>query len=274
MLKKLIAHDFRCTWRLSILLLFASGLGAIVSMICGFLLLNVNFDTLSESMRELARAGLTLGQVFPAMLSYIAAFAIIIMVAVHYYQKFVSDEAYLTFTLPATPGQHLLSKMISGSVWVIVGAVAMVINTVIIQIPGMIEISSQYEDEIIEDTVSEVFTAAESWSLVGSLLLMAIAFLIAELGLIYLCLTIGGIIANKNKAVAGGVLYWFTNGFVSGVMTFVAFLVSAILIDPFNLQGLWPLSVMFYIWSVIVGGFGVAFYFINRYLLTTRLNLP
>ena len=274
MLKKLIAHDFRCTWRLSILLLITSGVGAIFSMICGFIGFNINWDAMTESMSQLGTSGLELGQAFSAMLSYFAAFGIILMVAVHYYHKFVSDEAYLTFTLPATPGQHLLSKMVSGSVWVMVGAVAMVINTVIIQLPGMIESASRYEDEIIEDTATKIFTAAEVWSLIGGVVLMSLAFLIAELGLIYLCLTIGGVIANKNKAVAGGALYWFTNGFVSGVMTFVAFLVSAILIEPFDLQGLWPLSLMFYIWSVIVGGFGVAFYFINRRLLTTKLNLP
>lgn len=35
----------------------------------------------------------------------------------YFYRKFVSEEAYLTMTLPVDPWKHIVSKLLSGAVW-------------------------------------------------------------------------------------------------------------------------------------------------------------
>ena len=55
-----------------------------------------------------------------AILAYVLAitgiaFGTAIVIAVRFYKNLFSDEGYLTWTLPVTPGTHLLAKTISGS---------------------------------------------------------------------------------------------------------------------------------------------------------------
>ena len=57
-----------------------------------------------------------------AILAYVLAitgiaFGTAIVIAVRFYKNLFSDEGYLTWTLPVTPGTHLLAKTISGSIW-------------------------------------------------------------------------------------------------------------------------------------------------------------
>lgn len=52
-----------------------------------------------------------------ALTAAVIAFASEFFIAARYYKNLFSDKGYLTLTLPVTPGQHLLSKTISGTVW-------------------------------------------------------------------------------------------------------------------------------------------------------------
>ena len=40
-----------------------------------------------------------------------------LIVVYYFYRKFVSEEAYLTMTLPVKPWQHIISKLLSSAVW-------------------------------------------------------------------------------------------------------------------------------------------------------------
>lgn len=272
MLKKLIAYDFRSTWRMALILIASSTLGGLISMGVRLVTYHLNYDNIPDILATFLGIGLGLGEYFSTLLVYLpVTFGFFLMCGIHYYKKIVSDEAYLTFTLPATPHQHLLSKMISGGLWSTIGAVVMVINFVIATLPTAIYNHDFYGDVTTEpDPVS----ALEAITLLGGIALLALVLLIAELGLVYLCLTIGGVVANKQKALVGIGLYWLTNGIASFVMVIVAFIISMILLIPSNMNGMWPIIVMLYIWSVVVVIFGVVFFFINRHLLATKLNLP
>lgn len=44
-------------------------------------------------------------------------FGITALIAVRFYKNLFTDEGYLTWTIPATPTQHLTAKIISGVIW-------------------------------------------------------------------------------------------------------------------------------------------------------------
>jgi hypothetical protein len=69
-------------------------------------------------------------------------------------------------------------------------------------------------------------------------------------------------------------LYWVGNSVLSGVMMFVAIIVSAIIASLLPLSEDWTILVAIYCCSVFVAGFAALYYFINRKLLTNHLNLP
>lgn len=61
-----------------------------------------------------------------------SAIATSILISVRFYKSLFTDEGYLTWTLPATPGQHLLVKTITGTIWGIIDAICIVLALVIL----------------------------------------------------------------------------------------------------------------------------------------------
>lgn len=50
----------------------------------------------------------------------------------YFYRKFVSEEAYLTMTLPVKPWQHIFSKMIAGAVWKLISYLVFLLSIFLI----------------------------------------------------------------------------------------------------------------------------------------------
>ena len=46
-----------------------------------------------------------------------------LFISVRFYQSLFSDEGYLAFTLPVTPGQHLLARTLVGGLWALIDTV-------------------------------------------------------------------------------------------------------------------------------------------------------
>ena len=276
MLRKLIGYDFRCTWKWILTMFATSTVAALLSMTCSLL----NYYSPLEPgsiVYVLVSVGLSLGESLLQMLSYLASMGTILLSAIHYYKKMISDEAYLTFTLPATPGQHLISKLVTGTVWSLVSYVVLFINFIILSIPDAIRDldatqnggMDQYPDSSLEFLASPAIVG-----IVIGVILLLVVLLITQLALVYLALTIGGVIANKHKAIAGIALYWVSNSVVSGIMMFTAIIASAIVASLLPLSDEWMIAVILYLCTAVITGFGLLYYFINRKLLTNNLNLP
>ncbi len=54
-----------------------------------------------------------------------------IMLAVRIYKNLYSDEGYLTFTLPATAKQHILSKVLCGAIWEILSVIVAFVSAAV-----------------------------------------------------------------------------------------------------------------------------------------------
>ncbi len=58
------------------------------------------------------------------MLLAAAMTVIVVLIFVRFYRSMVTDEAYLTFTLPVTPGRLIASKFLASGVWMLIGGAA------------------------------------------------------------------------------------------------------------------------------------------------------
>ena len=70
-----------------------------------------------------------------ALFAVLAAFALLAMLAVivivavqRFYKNLLGDEGYLMFTLPATPGQQIFSKLLVSLVWSLMGIVVVILG--------------------------------------------------------------------------------------------------------------------------------------------------
>lgn len=63
----------------------------------------------------------------------VATFIITLVVMIQrFYKNLLSDEGYLMFTLPVTPGKHIISKMIVSILWAVVSVIAAVLSVLVL----------------------------------------------------------------------------------------------------------------------------------------------
>ncbi len=121
MLKNLIKHEWRATWKVPTALI---GLNLFCAVAAG--------ATFALPIWESEWIGLPISGMMVIMLFYFAmigsSLGISIYMAVRYYKNMYTDEGYLTHTLPVTARQLLLTKVINMSVWSLISMVAILVG--------------------------------------------------------------------------------------------------------------------------------------------------
>lgn len=144
MLGKLLKYDMKSLNRFLIVLhafLLLSALGIRI-----FLTGRIVADNTAE--------GTILGLSFLLYILVITAanFGTFIVIAVRFYKNLYSDEGYLTHTLPATKGAHLLSKTISGTIWGTLDMILMGLSIyIVVATPFIMDVYHAHRAEILTE---------------------------------------------------------------------------------------------------------------------------
>ena len=127
-MRKLLKHDFKALLRVIIPINIIILASAIIGCLSLTVLFNMDngqetYSSFFYLVRELTTIGayLTLMAVLIALSA--AFFATLIVICVRYYKNMITDEAYLTFTLPRSTGKIFASKFITGYVGMIITSV-------------------------------------------------------------------------------------------------------------------------------------------------------
>ena len=135
MFAKLLKHEFKSQAKLFLILsLAALGAGGIG---CGMLSLILHLV-----QTEMDTAGAILGVIFSAILMFFMflviiayVYAVTILLVYRFYKYHFSDEGYLTFTLPASTHQILLSSILNMVIWQAITGIVLLISGVLIMLP-------------------------------------------------------------------------------------------------------------------------------------------
>ena len=128
MLGKLMKHEFKATAKL-----FLPLLTAVLALLGGFqvIFLLVKWLMGNNDSHPLVTVLFALFAVLAA-LALIALLAVIVIVAIQrFYKNLLGDEGYLMFTLPSTPGQQILSKLLVSLAWSLAGIVVVILGGVL-----------------------------------------------------------------------------------------------------------------------------------------------
>jgi len=146
-----------------------------------------------------------------------------ILLYVHYYKHFFTDEGYLTFTLPVSRKKLLLSKMVSSVIYsgvhillYVVGLLFFLLFSPPAQNGGFINLIAF---EKLGQLIVNVWNIMGAWLIVyilEALLLLAVT-IVSGFSLIYFCITFGAIIAKKAKILAAVGIYFGINVVISFV---------------------------------------------------------
>lgn len=152
--------------------------------------------------------------------AYIAVIAFslmtVIAICVRYYKSFFSDEGYLTFTLPVKRSTLFYSKVLNAVIWqtatIVVIAIAVIIVAVILPPAESSDIGGAFV-LIMEDLPP---LPMNGWTVLAvvEIVVFAMLSLLAETLLIYFCITMGSIIAKKQKVILSVGIWYIVNQIV------------------------------------------------------------
>ncbi|EOS72659.1 hypothetical protein C817_05370 [Dorea sp. 5-2] len=209
MLRKLIKYDFKALSRYLIvihaMLLITAVLGRLLFV-----------GRLMSDPGRLSNAGAIatiIGIIIYVILFMTAVFGTMLMIAICFYKNLYSDEGYLTHTLPVTRGQLLISKTVSGSVWMLLDMMMVILSLFILVLTRpVLDSFSSYWDELLS---AMGFPASTGYGKI--LLAFAVLFIVSAVSnvvLIYVSITIGQLFSN-HRVLGAVVVYFVINTIVS-----------------------------------------------------------
>lgn len=279
MFTKLLKYEFRSvSGILSILSLAALGAGVLGGGVLWFLRtsLNSGADSNILSISILLCVPLLLACFFGVFAYVVATF--ILLFARFYSHKF-TDQGYLTFTLPVSCHQLLLSSLLNILLWGVLCILVVCLDVVLVLFIG---VPGTNPFEVLGETIRDILTFSSDVFPLGvtsytilTVLLSIISFL-RFLILPTLSITIGALAVKKHKVLAAFGIYWgigtvismITNSF--GIFQLVIF-GSSVILENSALSNVFLLLIlpMLIDLAVVIGG-----YFLMEYLMRNRLNLP
>lgn len=306
MFAKLLRHDLKSVSRVGKPLAIASfflGILGLISSIAHSLIITRSYKILESSASafdsgdkalaekysdlystlSFASTILTFMMFFIFLMLCASCVTIMVILVVNFYKTLITDEGYLTFTLPVSPTEILLSKVVNGIIWNTIIMLLFALGTAMIVVPSVLInenglLASMLKLEGFDRMNLVLFIVL----LVESSFFSVIAYQIFYFFAVFL----GGIVAKKKKILAsagiivgGHVAYYvlqqiFSFGFIVTLFTYMTPETTDMwmpynTIDPFILTNI-PLLFSF-LGAIIIG---FVFFFVTRKLMTKNLNLP
>lgn len=285
MLKKCLKYDLQAVGRIWWILA--------VVMMGAALLAGVSIRAMTQSMESGSSDFVVFLSVFGmlgAMICFVAMAAAltvsIIMVYWRTYTHFFTDEGYLTFTLPVKRSTLYLSKVLTAAIIETATVLLFVlgIGVILLIAPpaenGQLINPAAYT--IIGEALALLWEGVGGWVIVWGIATIP-CLLMTQLyscGLVFLCLTIGSVIAKKHKLLAGIGIYFGVTTAVSFVGQLISyFLASGIfsvlgyaIAAGVTVGGITVTAVLL-VYALILACMGVSLHFATTHLLEKKLNL-
>ena len=287
MLKKCLKYDLqaigRIWWILAVIMMGAALIAGL-----GFrALLQITFNPDSEGVI-----------VFLAIVGFLAAILSIfgmiagltvsvILVYWRTYTNFYTDEGYLTFTLPVKRSTLYLSKVLTAAIVETATLLVFFLGVgLILLIAPPTTVGGGIISPVVYTSIGDLF--ADAWGVVGGWLIVWIIALIPLLfltqlyasGLVFLCMTIGSVIAKKHKLLAAIGIYYAISAVLSFVSQFISLFLSAgvmsiifTALSSSMLIGGTTITAMILIAGLIVACLAMVLHFTTVHLLENKLNL-
>jgi hypothetical protein len=232
-----------------------------------------------EPMNEMYGLGVAFGMLLTIgmfMLSAAYMAAVGILLVYRFYKRLYSDEGYLTFTLPATTHQILLSSLVSNAIWALMAVAVEVICIGLLFYP-MIRMTLGLAGEVMEFAWKEAFSVmGESFneSYVVAYILALLSGAVSSLVLPLLSITIGSLVAKKHKLLAGIGVYLGLNAVLSTFSGIISIVINIGTLTGSQANAEVVSIVTMIISAVLYMGIAVGGYFLMHHFADKKLNLP
>lgn len=262
MLGKLLKYEFKATGRIFL---------PMYALLVAFALLNKLFITVNADYLRVPQVIAMVG--FVVIIAGISVMTLIVTIQ-RFNKNLLTDEGYLSFTLPVKVHTHIDCKMIVSFVWYIASAL---ISAAAIFILAIDQTTMPKLEKFFADIGEIIQIAGPGVSLIiFECILFVIIATLGSITSIYAAITVGNL-SSKHKLLAGLGAY-FGFGMVEQI-------IASILMTTFfsNFENyfstlkipeqLGVIQLGLLILLIFTAVFGVAFYFLTEWLLHKKLNL-
>ena len=225
--------------------------------------------------------------VFACLVAIVLSFILtMVLIYVRFYKNLYTDEGYLTFTLPVSRKQILLSKTLNAFIWYVLHGLLVAVALflfILFAIPP--EGNALINTELFKE-IGELFS--ELWSICGAWLILIIAELIIFLllstlmgiTLLHLSITVGSVIAKKAKILASVGMYYVFNMVLSLFMQISTYVFMFLIAPGISMieitsdtEVLGLITLVFLVAIAFVGIITALLYNLTQHLLDRKLNL-
>ncbi len=257
MFRKLLKNDLKTAWKfLWVLWLMALSAAAVgVGM--------MRIISAAENTTLIAVGTLTMMAVaFTIFGSWVASLFLLLG---SFYKSRFTDQGYLTFTLPVSTHDVLLSSYLTSALGIVVSALVTVLSFGILLFFGISDFDGQRVQMIgmCFQRLPELIDIFGGWNIV----LFAVYILVAalsELVTVMLAITIGAAIAKKHKIFSAIAVYY-------GIHMVLSFIYGTGLVATSVTTGKFQYFLLGQSGLFLV--FGLGAYFLMHYLVNKKLNL-
>ena len=289
MLKKLFKHDFRALSRtLFPLQIGILGGGLVATLLSALSIRLSDASWASTSGSNLLKGLLMAVSVTSAVLIGVAIMASLIVTLIficyHFYRSFLSDEGYLTFTLPVKTSDLIWSKLFAGMLWMLINCVVVMIALLIYSVFGTTT-NTLVNTEVLQAFrmfFTEVLPQAAEYVsiplMIVECVVISIIGLAAQLLQIYFAIIVGGQVAKKHRILAAIGMYLLINmgvGIISTTFMSIVTLgegLSTLTLDTVPEVTRFMTSTFGW-YGLLFAGLSVAFFFLIRSIFKKNLNL-
>lgn len=225
--------------------------------------------------------------VFACLVAIVLSFILtMVLIYVRFYKNLYTDEGYLTFTLPVSRKQILLSKTLNAFIWYVLHGLLVALALflfILFAVPP--EGNALINTELFKG-IGELFS--ELWKICGAWLILIIVELVIFLllstlmgiTLFHLSITVGSVIAKKAKIFASVGMYYVFNMAISMFMQ-VSIYLFVFLIEPgmnmieitSDTEALGLITLVFLVAIAFIGVITALLYNLTQHLLDRKLNL-
>ncbi len=276
MFGKLLKYDLKSVWRFAFPILIVMVCAGVVGILNHVIFLSGiagSMDSWPAALVVLASGAYTLLGQGVNLILMVAPTAVMIVVCVDFYQTLVTDQGYLTFTLPVKTEMLIASKVVNAMIWVFgFGIVNGILSLIVSTIPVLYSVEEDIT-QVIPPLLENV--GSDLQLIVGLVTVLGIVITINNIFLYFNAIFLGSVIAKKNKMLAaiGCVLGAdFAYGLLLVILISIIVMIGvlgAVATDAVVVMVEIGIGIMI----LLMAGITVGFYFLLRYMMKNKVNL-
>lgn len=216
---------------------------------------------------------------FTYFASTVACFAAVFILAIiRFHKNLYSAEGYLSFTLPVTASQHIFVKAATALALGAITLVSIVVSFAVFSAGEFGVELLKAANYILKYANKEL--GANLWFYILEVIVLSVVSLTTSLLFYYTCISLGQLFKKNRVLGAVGVYFIFyaASQVISGIIMFS----YSIIVPTLDMQKVGEfidkhlIAIIHFVLVaaiVICAAVGVGYFFVNRYIMTKKLNL-